>query len=223
MILVAGVLLIAFGVAELAGRSLTFIRLGSGIAEAEGLLATYSLGLVYGFGGFCSGPILGSVLTVAAADANPLRGAGLLAVYALGMTVPLFVLAALWDSLRIGGQRWLRGWGFSLGPLAIHSTNLIAGTIFTLLGLSFILLQGTTSLSSLYESRGLTDISFEADRAVKDALSSRVDLALLAILVAGVAAMAWYAWRRSPLSGPPRRPPRRVTGKALSERDAGPP
>lgn len=191
MILVAGVLLVALGVAELAGRSLSFVRLGSGLGEASGLLGTYSLGLVYGFGGFCSGPILGSVLTVAATDGNPLRGGGLLAVYALGTTVPLFLLAALWDSLGIGGRRWLRGRGLTLGPLTVHSTNVIAGSIFILLGLSFVFFRGTTSLSGLYERWGFTDISFEADREIKRLLSPTVDIVVAAALAGAAAAAGW--------------------------------
>ena len=88
LILVAGFMLIGFGILELAGRSLSFIKLGGGSSETSSLFATYSLGMVYGFGGFCSGPILGSVLTVAATDGNVLRGGGMLAIYALGSVVP---------------------------------------------------------------------------------------------------------------------------------------
>jgi cytochrome c biogenesis protein CcdA len=51
--------------------------------------AVFALGAVYGFAGFCSGPILGAVLTVAAASGTASRGATLLAVYAAGMAAPL--------------------------------------------------------------------------------------------------------------------------------------
>ena len=139
LILGAGVVLTGFGILELAGRSLSFLKTSGGTAdETRSLFGTYSLGVVYGFGGFCSGPILGSVLTVAATDDNVLRGGALLATYALGTVVPLFFLAALWDRARIGERRWLRGRGFEFGPVSIHSTNLVAGTLFILLGLSFI-------------------------------------------------------------------------------------
>ena len=44
----------------------------------------------------CIGPVLASVLTYAAANAaTPLKGAGYLAVYALGLVLPLMVLAAV--------------------------------------------------------------------------------------------------------------------------------
>lgn len=197
MIFAAGALLLAFGVAELAGRSLSFIRLGGEVTEAQTLLGTYSLGLVYGFGGFCSGPILGSVLTVAAAGASPIRGGALLAVYALGTTVPLFLLAALWDRAEIGRRRWVRGWGFRVGAFSIHSTNLVAGAVFVLLGLSFIVLEGTTSLSGLYERWGFTDVSFEADSWIQSTLSPVPDVFILAIVGGLVGIAAWTLWRRS--------------------------
>lgn len=55
--------------------------------------------------GFCAGPILGGVLTVAAIDGAPLHGGLLLAVCAIGMTLPMFVLALLWDPVALRGSR----------------------------------------------------------------------------------------------------------------------
>lgn len=200
MITVAGALLIAFGVLELAGRSLSFIRMPAGGGEdAQGLFGTYSLGMVYGFGGFCSGPILGSVLTVAATDNNPLHGGSLLAVYALGTVVPLFALSLLWDRLDLGRQRWLRGFGVEVGALRIHSTNLIAGALFIVLGLSFILLDGTNALSAEYADLGFEEASFDADVWVKDATSWIPDAALLALGALGTAFAAYriISWMRA--------------------------
>ncbi len=197
LILTAGVILVAFGALELAGRSLSFFKMSGGTAEeTRSLFGTYSLGLVYGFGGFCSGPILGSVLTVAATDGNVLRGGGLLATYALGTVVPLFLLAAVWDRARIGEKRWIRGWGVKVGPLSVHSTNLVAGVMFILLGLSFILLRGTNALAGTYEGWGFTNLSFEADRLVKDATSGIPDAAVLGGLAVLAVTATTYLIRR---------------------------
>ncbi|MCH7810374.1 MAG: cytochrome c biogenesis protein CcdA [Chloroflexi bacterium] len=197
MIIVAGVLLIGFGVLELSGRTigLPFANSGSGVVETKNLFGTYTLGLVYGFGGFCSGPILGSVLTVAAAGDNALRGGGLLAVYALGTVLPLFLIASLWDTTGIGKAKWLRGWGVRIGPLAIHSTNLIAGTVFLLLGLSFIFLDGTRALSSVYTDLGFTELSFQADERIKDITSWIPDGVFIAAVLLALAGGVWYVFR----------------------------
>lgn len=67
----------------------------SNARQGAGWVSTLILGAVYGFAGFCSGPILGAILTVAATQNSIWSGGILLAVYALGMTVPLLILAAL--------------------------------------------------------------------------------------------------------------------------------
>jgi cytochrome c biogenesis protein CcdA len=207
MIVVAGVLLIAFGILELSGRSirLPFSGPSSSAVETKNLFGTYTLGLVYGFGGFCSGPILGSVLTVAAAGDNALRGGGLLAIYALGTVLPLFFIALLWDSAGIGKAKWLRGWGVKIGPLAIHSTNLIAGTVFVLLGLAFIFLDGTNALSSVYTDLGFTELSFQADERVKDFTSWIPDGVFIGGVLLALAGGVWYIFRYfgRDQSGPP--------------------
>jgi cytochrome c biogenesis protein CcdA len=201
MIIVAGVILVGFGVMELLGRSFSFGRVNStaaaGADETRGLFGTYSLGLVYGFGGFCSGPILGAVLTVAATDDNVIRGGGLLATYALGTVAPLFVLAVFWDRLKIGQKKFIRGRGFKFGPVEVHSTQLIAGVVFILLGLSFIVLEGTTSLAAIYESWGFTELSFDADVWVRNATNGIPDAPLLSIVAITAAAAAFLFFRRA--------------------------
>ncbi len=197
MIIVAGVLLVGFGVLELSGRTiaLPFSGSASGATETKNLFGTYTLGLVYGFGGFCSGPILGSVLTVAAAGDNALRGGGLLAIYALGTVLPLFLIASLWDTTGIGKAKWLRGWGVQIGPLAVHSTNLIAGTVFVILGLSFIFLDGTNALSGVYSDLGFTELSFQADERIKDITSWIPDGVFIAVVLVALAGGVWYVFR----------------------------
>jgi cytochrome c-type biogenesis protein len=59
-----------------------------------GLWGAYAMGLAFAFGWTpCIGPILAAILAVAASEATVARGAGLLAVYSLGLGIP-FMLAA---------------------------------------------------------------------------------------------------------------------------------
>jgi thiol:disulfide interchange protein len=116
----------------------------------DSALSVLVLGAVSGLAGFCTGPILGAVLTVAATSGQALRGGILLAVYAAGMTAPLFVLALLWDRFDLGRRQWLRGRRVTLGRLRLrlHSTSLISGTLFIMLGI-LLLVSGGTTLSGL--------------------------------------------------------------------------
>jgi len=67
------------------------------------------------------------VLTVAAASGQTFGGAALLAIYALGMAVPLFLMAALW-TVSTSTAAPFCGAGRSLsGPLRLHATNLFSG------------------------------------------------------------------------------------------------
>ncbi len=215
LILAAGVLLILLGAWQLMGRGFSlgpFERL-RGRVKGDSVGATFALGAVYGFAGFCSGPILGAVLTVAAASGETLRGAGLLATYALGMAAPLFLLASLWDRLDLGGRRWLRGRELGFGRLRVHTTNLVSGAMFVLLGVLFIAYEGTTALTGFYASRGAEDLALAAEDwagYVAGAVPDRLALMLLLALVVAFLVYRYFAGsKKGPGSNPgPDTPPR---------------
>lgn len=189
LILVSGGLLVGFGILQLLGRGLSVgpvTRLRSSV-RGDSAGAVFALGAVYGFAGFCSGPILGAVLTVAAASGG--AGALLLAVYAAGMAAPLFVLALLWDRLDLRDRPWLRGREISLGALRVHTTNLVSGAMFILVGALFIAYEGTSALSGFYESNGATDLAFAAQAWAQDVAERIPERALLAALLAVLVAI----------------------------------
>jgi cytochrome c-type biogenesis protein len=64
------------------------------VAKPVGLWGAYVMGLAFAFGWTpCIGPILAAILAVAASEATVAKGAGMLAVYSLGLGIP-FVAAA---------------------------------------------------------------------------------------------------------------------------------
>ncbi|MEU3744737.1 MULTISPECIES: cytochrome c biogenesis CcdA family protein [Streptomyces] len=194
LVTVGGWLIVALGVAQLLGLGFASRR----IAEASGrirptsALSVYALGLVYGLAGFCAGPILGSVLTVAALSGSPAYGGLLLAVYALGMAVPLFVLALLWERYDLGRRRWLRGRPLRVGPLTLHSTSVLSGLFFIALGTLFLVFDGTTALPGLLS----VDESFAVEERVAELGRAVPDWALLVAVVAVVAVALALRGRR---------------------------
>jgi cytochrome c-type biogenesis protein len=65
------------------------------VAKPVGLWGAYLMGLAFALGWTpCIGPILAAILAVAASEATVARGAGMLAVYSLGLGIP-FIAAAL--------------------------------------------------------------------------------------------------------------------------------
>ncbi len=95
--IVAGVVIVVMGLHFL---GLTPIGLLHRQARLEmpkpvGLWGAYLMGLCFAIGWTpCIGPILAAILAIAASEATVTKGAGLLAVYSLGLGVP-FLIAAL--------------------------------------------------------------------------------------------------------------------------------
>ncbi len=50
-----------------------------------------------------------------------------------------------------------------MGKFRLHTTNLLSGSMFIILGLIFIAYEGTSSLAGFYESNGATDLAFAAE------------------------------------------------------------
>jgi cytochrome c-type biogenesis protein len=60
-----------------------------------GLLGAYGIGLAFAFGWTpCIGPVLATILTIAASEQDVVKGAGLLAIYSLGLGIPFLLAAA---------------------------------------------------------------------------------------------------------------------------------
>ncbi|MBB4664525.1 cytochrome c biogenesis CcdA family protein [Conexibacter arvalis] len=180
VVTIGGATLIAFGAMQIAG-----IGFGSRLAQRtagrlspQSALSVLALGAVYGLAGFCAGPILGSVLAVAAIGGDPVYGGALLLAYALGMVVPLALLALLWDRLQLGRRRWLRGRVLRLGPLRTHTTSLVSGTLFIGIGLLFLLTDGTGTIAGPVG----VDAQFDAQVWAQRAGERAGDLTVVAIL-----------------------------------------
>lgn len=186
MFVVAGSLLVLLGAAQALG-------LGFAIPGAERLrrdagtstLAVVALGAASGLTGFCTGPILGAVLTVAATTGSPLRGGSLLAVYALGMAAPLFVLALLWQRLRLGDRRLLRGRTLTLAGRTLHTTPLVGGILVALVGVLFLADRGGVLLGGSFLSVD-TEASLQETVTRIGAHADLVVLVLVGLVAAGV-------------------------------------
>ncbi|WP_275462868.1 cytochrome c biogenesis CcdA family protein [Streptomyces noursei] len=187
LIAVGGWVVIALGLAQILGLGFASRRAQAAAARItpRTALSTFLLGCVYGLAGFCAGPILGAVLTVTAVSGSPLYGASMLAVYALGMALPLFLLALLWDRFRLGTRGWLRGRELTLGRLRLHTTSLISGLFFLGIGVLFLSFNGTSALPGILDAdteAGLEGWAARLGNGVPDA----VLLALAALAVAAI-------------------------------------
>jgi cytochrome c-type biogenesis protein len=93
---VAGIVIIIMGLhfLGLTRIALMYREKRAEIPKPVGLWGAYVMGLAFAFGWTpCIGPILAVILAIAASEATVTKGAGLLAVYSLGLGIP-FVIAA---------------------------------------------------------------------------------------------------------------------------------
>lgn len=196
---VAGAVIIVLGLYQALGRGFTlpFTRrlqqVGSRVDRRGGFLSSFALGAVYGLAGFCSGPVLGAVLTMAATSGTAAAGGLLLAAYAVGMAVPLFVLALLWDRFDLGQRRWLRGREIGLGPIRTHTTSLVSGLLFVVVGAAFIAFDGMVGFAGAVGLGDTSDTEFAAQDRMTRWLGG-VPGWVVPAAVAVVAALV--AWRR---------------------------
>jgi len=193
----AGWLIIIFGAMQILGVGFDLGKLMPGVRAVQsaaprraGLTRSFLLGTVSGVAGFCSGPILGTVLTMAATEDSLLVAGTMLAVYGAGMVVPLLGLAALWTRLGVDGRARLRGREIRVGPLRLHTTSVVTGIALVAVGIVFLTTNGMAALPELLPTAVLGRLQaavLSASAAVPEPLL----IALAAALVLGV-----WAWRR---------------------------
>jgi len=130
---IGGIIVILFGLYLLGILRPTFLARERKIQLANkpvGYLGSAFVGFTFGAAWTpCIGPILGAILTLAAAQASLGRGTALLAAYALGLAIPFIVTALALDRFLIWFQRFRR---------YIAWVNRVAGAVLVLLGILLV-------------------------------------------------------------------------------------
>ncbi len=220
LITVAGWLIIAFGLMQVLGLGFDMQRLVPGArrvaADAgrrRGFPRSLLLGAVSGFAGFCAGPILGAVLSLAATRESVLAAGAMLAVYGAGMVAPLVLLAATWSRLGTAGRSRLRGRGFTVGRFQLHTTSMLTGAMLVTVGVVFLTTNGLVALPELVPSRVLFDLQVRVET-----LGAAVPDAVFIAAAALVALAVWYTVTRRPRRTPPPAEPAAVQVDAPERR-----
>lgn len=178
--IVGGVVLIVLGILQMLGINIRIpgVRSRGGTSR----LAVVALGATYGLAGACTGPLLGAVLTMAAYGGSPLYGGLLLAMFGLGMVVPLVVLALAWDSFSLSDR--LRPKEVRLGPVTTTVWGLVAGVLFVALGILFLTTDATGSLGGFLNARSQLALEGSLNR-----VGSHIPDLLVLIVVAAIAGL----------------------------------
>lgn len=199
IVLIASVVLLLLGAAQALGFGFDPSRLlpaGADLharaASKAGIAKTLLLGAASGIAGFCTGPILGAVLTLAAARGESLASAALLAVYGAGMVVPLLLIAALWQRLGVRGRRLLRGRSFTLLGRELHTTSVITGVLIMAVG---VLFWTTNGLVGAPELLPLAAQAWLQERA--SVLANPIIDIVAVLVIAGIVLVLWARRQRA--------------------------
>ena len=109
--IVAGIVVMIFGAHFIGIYRIGFLdreaRMETG-DRGGSAFGAYVLGLAFAFGWTpCLGPILGTILGLAASEASVTRGTVLLAAYAVGLGLPFLLVAAFFPRLN-GPMAWMK-------------------------------------------------------------------------------------------------------------------
>ncbi len=199
IIAIASIVMIVFGIAQIFGFGFDASKVLPGsdkietaAATSAGLLKSLLLGMASGVAGFCAGPILGAVLTLAMTQGSVGAAGFLLAIYALGMVLPLVAIAAAWNRMTPKGRAALRGKTFRFLGREFHTTSVIGGLIIVAAGVLLWVTNGFMSMPELIPSSVTTWLQTKAA-----AIPSTWVATVAVVAVAGLALLAWYKKTRA--------------------------
>ncbi len=108
---VAGIVVMIFGAHFIGVYRIGFLDREARVETGDrggSALGAYVLGLAFAFGWTpCLGPILGTILGLAASEASLMRGTVLLGAYAFGLGIPFLLVASFFPRLK-GPMAWMK-------------------------------------------------------------------------------------------------------------------
>lgn len=153
----AGIVLVIFGIMMIFGKG--FAGFAAKRRLRNDTIGVFLSGIFFAVGWTaCTGPILSGVLIMSSMANNYFTASSLLLAYSLGIFVPLFLLSFFYDKIGLDKLNWLNKEKIiKIAGKEFHTStpNIIAGTLFILLGLTFIIFKGTGLVFNSFQMFGL--------------------------------------------------------------------
>lgn len=193
-----GLLMLALAALSLSGRMLALpASLRAPDTTSGDWLSFFCLGVFSGIASSCCAPVLAGVMTLSALSGSAIGGLALGLAYTFGMVFPLFVMALLWDRLRLGERRLLRARpvALRLGRRSVHtnSINIAVAAGFAVMGGFVIYLAGSGTMTSgpgfqVAAGRGLAGVFRRFEQLVSPVPEPLLGLGVLALAAVFVTA-----------------------------------
>ena len=147
-----GLLMFALAAFSLSGRMWSMPRFLRAPDAGRGDTASmFALGVFSGIASSCCAPVLAGVMTLSALSGSTLGATALGLAYVFGMVFPLFVMALLWDRLRLGDRKLIKARPVSLrlpGRTVVTNTvNIAVAVVFAVMGGFIIYLAQTEKMT----------------------------------------------------------------------------
>ena len=152
VVTIAGIFIVILGFMTLFGKGFSsFIKIRHKFRND--VPGVFLLGVFFAMGWTaCLGPILAGILGIGAILNNIFYSALLLFFYSLGNLVPLFLLSIFYDKFNLANSKFIQGKMFKFNlfrkNFEIHSTNLMSGILFMLVGAVIVIFQGTAVVNT---------------------------------------------------------------------------
>lgn len=146
MYVVGGIFMIILAFMSVVGKGMSLIPMPKRVAslDASHKKSVFLLGIFSGAATSCCAPVLAGAITLAVISAGFLKAFVVTLIYVFGMVFPLLAAAFFYDRFHLEQSRIIKGklLEIKLGnkKLFVHTTNLVAGIIFLLMGVILLYL-----------------------------------------------------------------------------------
>lgn len=145
---ISGAIFILLGVMTFLNKGFTWFQFKLDHHKAKNAMGMTVLGFFFALGWTpCVGPVLSGILLLAANSSTILTGTSYLIFYALGVSLPLLILALLSDKFDLANKSWIRGKMFTFKlfgkEIITHTYNIISAIILIFIGIVMITWRGT--------------------------------------------------------------------------------
>lgn len=144
--LVGGLLMLVFAVMAVKGKGFHFLpkSMSPKNINPSDKKSVFVLGMFSGAATSCCAPVLAGAVTLAAISGVFWKALVVVFAYIFGITFPLFIAGYLYDRFHIENSRIIKGrlleFKFGQKTIYVHSTNLLAGAVFALMGIMLLIL-----------------------------------------------------------------------------------
>ncbi|MBI4144764.1 cytochrome c biogenesis protein CcdA [Candidatus Woesearchaeota archaeon] len=145
----SGVVFVVFGIMMFLNKGFSWFQFKLDHHKTKSAVTMTSMGFFFALGWSpCIGPVLGGILLLAANAGTVLSGASYLFLFALGVSVPLLLVAAFADRLDLASKSWIKGRLFTFRlfgtEITTHTYNIVSAIILVALGVIMIFSRGTS-------------------------------------------------------------------------------